>query len=199
MNPDLSPRPLRLLSPDALPGGQAVEGGSLVATGDTVAGLTAAVVVDPKPAPGLSVGDRRLENALVRVEIDPTGALASVFDKRAGREALAGRGNQIWAYVDKPRNWDAWDLEDNYADQGEEIDRLRDRGGRDGAAPGGDPGDAQLPRQQRSRRPTGSGPTRRGSTSRPTSTGTSARYLLKARFPLAVRAGLRRPSSARTG
>ena len=51
----------------------------------------------------------------------PDGTLASVFDKRAGREALAGRGNQIWVYVDKPRNWDAWDIEESYAAQGEEI------------------------------------------------------------------------------
>ena len=48
-----------------------------------------------------------------------------MFDKRAGREVLAGRGNQIWAYVDKPRNWDAWDIEDGYARQGEEIPRQR--------------------------------------------------------------------------
>ncbi len=121
VNPDLSPRPLRLVSAEALPGGQAVEGGSVLATGDTVTGLTAAVVVDPRPAPGLSVGDGWLENELYRVEIHADGTIRSFFDKRFGREALAGRGNQIWAYVDKPRNWDAWDLEDNYAEQGEEL------------------------------------------------------------------------------
>ena len=49
------------------------------------------------------------------------GTLESVFDKTAGREALAGRGNQLWAYVDKPRSWDAWDVDADYAEQGEEI------------------------------------------------------------------------------
>ena len=34
---------------------------------------------------------------------------------------LAGRGNQLWAYVDKPRSWDAWDLEASYADDGAEL------------------------------------------------------------------------------
>ncbi|MFO1143553.1 MAG: alpha-mannosidase [Amaricoccus sp.] len=121
VNPDLSPRPLRLFSPEALPEGQAVEGGSVIATDDMVAGLTARVVVDPQPTPGLSAGDGYLENALCRIEVRDDGTIGSFFDKRAGREALADRGNQIWAYVDKPRNWDAWDLEDNYVDQGEEL------------------------------------------------------------------------------
>ena len=51
----------------------------------------------------------------------PDGTLKSVFDKRAGRECLAGRGNQIRAYVDKPRLFDAWDIEEDYTAQSEEI------------------------------------------------------------------------------
>ena len=47
--------------------------------------------------------------------------MKSVFDKRAGRECLAGRGNQIRAYVDKPRLFDAWDIEEDYTAQSEEI------------------------------------------------------------------------------
>lgn len=37
---------------------------------------------------------------------------------------LAGRGNQLWAYVDKPRNWDAWDIDVDYRAQGQEITDL---------------------------------------------------------------------------
>jgi alpha-mannosidase len=44
-----------------------------------------------------------------------------VYDKRSGRDVLDGRGNQLWAYVDKPRAWDAWDLEATYADDGAEL------------------------------------------------------------------------------
>jgi alpha-mannosidase len=44
-----------------------------------------------------------------------------VWDKRAGREVLADRGNQLWAYVDKPRQWDAWDVEASYAEEGAEL------------------------------------------------------------------------------
>ena len=38
----------------------------------------------------------------------------------------AGYGNRLMAYpVDKPRNWDAWDIEGDYAMRGEEIADLQ--------------------------------------------------------------------------
>ncbi len=173
VNPDLSPRPLRLSAPD-LPGGQPVEGGSVLTGPDPVPGLTATVILATTAAP-LSVGDDWLENDLLRVEIDrDTGALASVFDKRASRETLADRANQVWAYVDKPRNWDAWDLEDNYATQGEELTASVHRDHRTRPAPRRDPRHPPASATARSSRPTGSGPTPPASTSPPTSTGTSA-------------------------
>ena len=55
-----------------------------------------------------------LENTAVRITIGPDGALHSVFDKDANREVLDGRANQLWAYVDKPYSWDAWDIDENY-------------------------------------------------------------------------------------
>lgn len=73
-------------------------------------------------SPGLTVTANRLENSRLRVEIGHDGAIASLFDKTLGREALAGRGNQLWAYpMDKPRNWDAWDVEDDYEARGIEL------------------------------------------------------------------------------
>jgi alpha-mannosidase len=95
-----------------------------VATADEVPGLGARAVVDPQPVPGLSVSESHLENAHVRVELADDGTLARVLDKRAGREVLDGRGNQLWAYVDKPRAWDAWDVDAGYPDQAEEIREL---------------------------------------------------------------------------
>ena len=68
------------------------------------------------------VGEPVLENELLRVEIGEDGTLRHVVDKAVGdRDALAGRGNQLWAFVDKPRTYDAWDIEENYEDEGEEI------------------------------------------------------------------------------
>jgi alpha-mannosidase len=123
VNPDLSARPLRIASSDSLRGGQAVEGGSVIAAERVIPGLSAAVVIDDalKAPAGLAVGDGFIENRFVRVELLPDGTLKSVFDKRAGRECLSGRGNQIRAYVDKPRLFDAWDIEEDYTAQSQEI------------------------------------------------------------------------------
>ena len=86
-----------------------------------VEGLEVKVIAAGEPAAPATADGRVLENELVRVELAEDGSLFSVYDKRAGREVLAGRGNQLWAYVDKPRAWDAWDLEADYADDGEEL------------------------------------------------------------------------------
>ncbi len=78
-----------------------------------------------KAAPGLSLAGRVLENAHLRAELGADGTLASLVHKASGREALAGRGNQLWVYAqDKPRNWDAWDVEEDYEKSGEEISAL---------------------------------------------------------------------------
>jgi alpha-mannosidase len=72
---------------------------------------------------GTEVADGRavLDNGLLRVEVGEDGTLHGVFDRVAGREVLAGRANQLWAYTDKPRNWEAWDVDEGYEQEGEEI------------------------------------------------------------------------------
>jgi len=62
-----------------------------------------------------------LDNELLRVEVGVDGTLHGVYDREAGREVLAGRANQLWAYTDKPRNWEAWDVDEGYEQEGEEI------------------------------------------------------------------------------
>ena len=113
VNPDLHARPVRA----------DIDGKPLAL--DVSVPPLGIVVLDKKdltPASGLSVSKNRLENSLIRVTLNPDGTLASLYDKRVGREALAGRGNQLWVYpMDKPRNWDAWDLEDDYTANGQEL------------------------------------------------------------------------------
>ena len=72
---------------------------------------------------GAEVAGRRavLDNGLLRVEVGEDGTLHSVYDSEAGREVLAGRANQLWAYTDKPREWEAWDVDEGYEQEGEEI------------------------------------------------------------------------------
>ena len=119
-NPDLNERPVRIESATPLPGGQAAENGFVLASDARVPPL-GVLTGRPAPAGGVSVSDRVLENGLLRVELGDDGALASVFDKRVGREVLDGRGNQIWAYRDQPRDYDAWDVEGDYQRSGREL------------------------------------------------------------------------------
>ncbi len=62
----------------------------------------------------------RLENGRLRAEFDAHGNLARLYDKEFGRDVLAAGelGNQLWLYVDRPRKWDAWDVDESLQEQG---------------------------------------------------------------------------------
>jgi alpha-mannosidase len=114
VNPSLSARPLRVLLGDD----------EAIATDESVPPLGVAVFdrASLRPLAGLSVSASHLENAFLRATFGPDGAIESLVHKPTGREALAGRGNQLWVYPqDKPRDWDAWDLEEDYWESGEEL------------------------------------------------------------------------------
>jgi alpha-mannosidase len=55
----------------------------------------------------------RLENGLLRAEFDAKGTLTRLYDMENLRDVLKPRtkGNQLWAYVDRPHEWEAWDVE----------------------------------------------------------------------------------------
>ncbi len=55
-----------------------------------------------------------LENAAMRVEIDPvTGEIASLVDRATGREMVAAgsRANVLMTQPDEPKQWDAWNID----------------------------------------------------------------------------------------
>jgi alpha-mannosidase len=61
-----------------------------------------------------------LENGYLRVVIDKkTGCITSLFDKHAGFETLASGacGNQLQAFTDKPKDYDAWNIDPGTLDQ----------------------------------------------------------------------------------
>jgi len=121
VNPDLSGRPLRVELNHTFPGAQPVEDGSVLATASELDGLSTHITRRTDPLPGLSGAPDRLENMLVRVSVAADGTIASLYHKFSEREALADPGNQLWAYVDKPLNWDAWDIDAGYAWTGRQL------------------------------------------------------------------------------
>ena len=116
VNPSLSRRPLRATLPD----------GTHFSTHEVMAPLGIRVFArsELRPLEGLSVSARHLENAHIRASIGADGTVTSLVHKATGREALDGRGNQLWVYpADKPRDWDAWDIEEDYARKAVELNQ----------------------------------------------------------------------------
>jgi alpha-mannosidase len=61
-----------------------------------------------------------LENAALRVVVDPTsGCITSLYDKKAGFETLAAGscGNELEAFKDTPKDYDAWNIDPGTLDQ----------------------------------------------------------------------------------
>ncbi|TVR95645.1 MAG: alpha-mannosidase [Trueperaceae bacterium] len=72
--------------------------------------------------PGAVSGSaNELENEHLRIRVAADGTLESVYDKDAAREVLAGRGNALWAYVDVPRQYEAWEIDHDYERDGVEV------------------------------------------------------------------------------
>jgi alpha-mannosidase len=60
-----------------------------------------------------------LENLFVRVEFNTAGDITSIYDKQSQREVLAPNtvANQFQAFEDRPKDWDAWDVDIFYDDK----------------------------------------------------------------------------------
>jgi len=84
----------------------------------------------------LKASSDALENEFIRVKIDPqTGCMTSLFDKRSGTEALAPAetetggpksstcGNLLQTFVDKPKQWDAWNIDADFEKQHWDLDK----------------------------------------------------------------------------
>ncbi|WP_035814876.1 glycoside hydrolase family 38 C-terminal domain-containing protein [Jiangella gansuensis] len=69
-------------------------------------------------------GDRIvLEDRRLRVEVGPDGTLASVVDRTADRELLPSgvTGGVLQLFRDTPREWDAWDINDEDKRSGRDL------------------------------------------------------------------------------
>ncbi len=77
---------------------------------------------------GLEISQDRLENQFFRLTVDARGMWSGLFDKRYNREVLdaAGGGNALFAFEDKPLEFDAWDINAYYSDKAWLIDDVSD-------------------------------------------------------------------------
>jgi len=92
---------------------------------------------NPRPIhSSLLASDSTLENEFLRVTIDPqTGCITSLYDKRSKQEALAPAetdsggpkklacGNLLQTFVDKPKEYDAWNIDADFENQYWNLDK----------------------------------------------------------------------------
>jgi alpha-mannosidase len=109
------------------------------ATGYQLITLSQASVVKEEgpPSPLIATADS-MENEFLRLQVDPkTGCITSLIDKRTNTEALApavpgvgapanlpdGKpcGNLLQAFVDKPKQWDAWNVDADFIEHHTDI------------------------------------------------------------------------------
>jgi alpha-mannosidase len=87
----------------------------------------------------VQASDNALENDVVRLKVDPqTGCMTSLFDKRSKTEALAVSetdtggptqsvcGNLLQTFRDKPKQWDAWNIDADFEKEHWDLDRADD-------------------------------------------------------------------------
>ncbi len=75
---------------------------------------------------GKTASTPRLENEFLRVDVDPqSGCITSLFDKKANREAISPGtcGNLLQAFQDKPKEWDAWNIDADFENVKWNIDK----------------------------------------------------------------------------
>ncbi|HUA15130.1 MAG TPA: alpha-mannosidase [Verrucomicrobiae bacterium] len=84
----------------------------------------------------LKASEQSLENEFIRLRVDPqTGCMTSLFDKRSGTESLAPAetdaggpkdstcGNLLQTFVDRPKRWDAWNIDADFEKQHWDLDK----------------------------------------------------------------------------
>ncbi len=143
IGPDTKPMPLEILSNDPQTNRVRLR---LLAENIPATGYKL-IRFDTSPAAFQGVGGLRalgarsvtatadsLENEFIRLKIDPkTGCITSLYDKRSHTEALAlpaqsegapsaspdglPCGNLLQAFVDKPKRWDAWNIDADFVKQ----------------------------------------------------------------------------------
>jgi alpha-mannosidase len=101
---------------------QPVEGGVLIDAGELPPYSVIPANLDPSPITNYQLPeswDYTLENPHLLVSFSPSGDITRIFDKTANREVLAAGAvaNQFQAFEDRPKDFDAWDIDIYYDDK----------------------------------------------------------------------------------
>jgi len=85
---------------------------------------------------GVQASGEILKNAYIQIKVDPqTGCITSIFDLRSQTETLAPSetdtggpknstcGNLLQAFYDKPKRWDAWNIDSDFEKQHWDLDK----------------------------------------------------------------------------
>lgn len=68
----------------------------------------------------IKIEENIVENKFIILSINEDGTI-QIYDKKRERNLFKEKGNQIWAFYDRPRNWEAWDISLNYEKFGIEL------------------------------------------------------------------------------
>jgi alpha-mannosidase len=104
-----------------------------------VPSAVASAIISP-----LSSGGFRLDNGLLRVDIDSRGLVTSVYDLEHDREAIAPGtpANLLQLHQDFPNAWDAWDVDKHYRHSSVDLVDAEEVAAVSDAAPDVEPGAA---------------------------------------------------------
>jgi alpha-mannosidase len=95
------------------------------ALGYSVFHVAAKIPAAPPPT-DLKAGPDFLENEFFRVRLDAkTGCMTSLYDKQSQWEAIpaGGCGNELQTFADKPKDWDAWNIDADFEKQMWKLDQ----------------------------------------------------------------------------
>ena len=107
-----------LLSAQVVDGGLLFDPGELPPYSVSVLSVEAGVSTAVEPG-AIRARPNMLENDFLRVELNASGDICSIFDKINAREVLpdGAVANEFQAFEDRPNNWDAWDVDVFYDDK----------------------------------------------------------------------------------
>ncbi|GJM80124.1 hypothetical protein HMSSN139_26200 [Paenibacillus sp. HMSSN-139] len=82
---------------------------------------------DPAASEPFIVRSNGIETPIYDIEWNDRGQLISIYDRAAGREVLASgeRGNVLQVFEDKPKMFEAWDIDVFYQEKQREVEQLQ--------------------------------------------------------------------------